>query len=203
LAETTRGIGPPLHQAAKRAETEARHAIELDPRSAIAHAMLAWTFGHQGNWDPALEAADTAIALNANDPWGYLSKGHNLVYSGRPMEARDPLAKALRLDPLGPTALTVLHQYAVGCYFDGDYNAAEATARRSIRDYPENPRPHLVFAASLGQLGRGEAAATALDAAIAASPSIFAFITNSRPTYYRPQDHEHLLNGLRKAGWQC
>ena len=63
--------------------------------------------------------------------------------------------------------------------------SAEATARRAIRDYPENPRAHIAFAASLGQLGQGEAARAALDAAIAASPSIFRFITASRPAYYR------------------
>jgi len=201
LAEATRGIGPPLRDAARMAEEAARTAIELAPRSAIAHAMLAWARGHQGDWGPALEEADTAITLNGNDVWGYLSKGHNLIYAGRPAEARVPLAMALRLDPLGPIAQTVLHQCAVGCYFEGDYRTAETTARRTIRDYPENPRAHIAFAASLGQLGHREDARTALKAAIAASPSIFKFITESRPNYYRPSDHEHLLDGLRKAGW--
>ena len=202
LAEATRGIGPPLFESAKLAEAEALTAIELDPRSATAHAMLAWAFGHQGNWDPALEEAETAIALNANDPWGYLSKGHNLMYSGQPTEAREPLTTAFRLDPRGPMAMTVQHQRAVGSYFERDYRAAEATARRTIRDYPTNPRPHIAFAASLGQLDRPKEARTALEAAIAASPSIFKFITESRPAYYRPEDHEHLLEGLRKAGWR-
>ena len=201
LAEATRGIGPPLGESAVLAEAAARTAIELDPRSAIAHAMLAWACGHQGDWGPALEEADAAIALNANDPWGYLSKGHNLIYSGHPAEAREPLAMALRLDPRGPTAQAVLHQCAVGCYFERDYRAAEATARRTIRDYPENPRAHVAFAASLGQLGRLKEARMALEAAIAASPLIFKFITVSRPVYYRPEDHDHLLDGLHKAGW--
>jgi TolB-like protein len=201
LAEVTRGIGPPMAESLKLAEAEARTAVALDPRSAIAHAMLAWTFGHQGDWAPALEEAEAAIMLSANDPWGYLSKGHNLMYSGRSTEAREPLATALRLDPRGPTALTVMHQRAVGCYFERDYVAAEAIARRAIRDFPENPRSRIVFAASLGQLGRSDETRTALEAAIAASPSIFKFITVVRPLYYRREDHEHLLDGLRKAGW--
>jgi adenylate cyclase len=111
------------------------------------------------------------------------------------------LATALRLDRCGPTTQVVLHQCAVGSYFESDYRSAEATARRAIRDYPENPRAHIAFAASLGQLGQGEAARAALDAAIAASPSIFRFITASRPAYYRAADHDHLLDGLRRAGW--
>jgi hypothetical protein len=68
-------------ESSQMAEAAARQAIRLDPRNATAHAMLAWTFGHQGEWVPALVEADAAINLNANDPWGYVSKGHNLIYS--------------------------------------------------------------------------------------------------------------------------
>ena len=200
-AETTRGIGQPLGESLKLAEAEARTAVDLDPRSAIAHAMLAWVFDVQGDWAPALEEAEIAISLNPNDPWGYLSKGHNLMYSGRSADAREPLSVALRLDPRGPTALTVMHQRAVGYYFERDFVEAEAMARRAIREFPGNARPHIVFAASLGQLGRTEEARTALEAAIVASPSLFRHTTDSRPSSYRPQDHEHLLDGLRKAGW--
>ena len=43
---------------------------------------------------------------------------------------------------------------------------------------------------------------TSADAAIAASPSYFQAATDSRKAYYRPEDHNHLLDGLRKAGWR-
>ena len=82
VAEATRGIGS--SESSRMAEAEARTAVDLDPRSGTAHAMLAWTYGHQGDWGPALEEAETAITLNPNDPWGYLSKGHSLLFSGRP-----------------------------------------------------------------------------------------------------------------------
>jgi TolB-like protein len=201
-SEASRGIGPPMGESLKLADLEARTAVELDPRSSIAHAMMAWVLNIKGDWAPGLEEAEIAIALNPNDPWGYLIKGHNLMYSGHSSEAREPLANALRLDPRGPTALTVLHQRAVGYYFERDYVAAEAMARRAIREYPGNARPHIVFAASLGQLGWTGEARTALDAAIAASPPLFRHTTDSRPSSYRPEDHEHLLDGLRKAGWK-
>ena len=158
--------------------------------------------GPRGDWEPALEEADAAIRLNASDPWGHLSKGHALIYAGRAAEAREPLATALHLDPRGPSAQVVLHQCAVGRYFEADYRAAAAVARRALRHYPENPRAHIAFAASLGQLGRAEEAHAALEAAVVASPSIFRFITDKRPAYYRPVDHGHLLEGLRRAGWR-
>ena len=91
LSESTRGSGPPLREAVGIAEAEARTAIDLDPYSAISHAALAWVFDHQGDQDAALEEAEIAITLNANDPQGYLIKGHILALSGRATEAQEPL----------------------------------------------------------------------------------------------------------------
>ena len=87
-------------------------------------------------------------------------------------------------------------------YFERDYLKAETAARRVIRAWPEFPRPYVVFAAVLGQLGRVNEAHAALDAAITVSPSYFEHHTSRCPPYFRPEDHEHLLDGLRKAGWQ-
>ena len=41
-----------------------------------------------------------------------------------------------------------------------------------------------------------------LDTAIAVSPSYVKSKTASRAPYMRPEDHDHVLDGLRKAGWQ-
>jgi adenylate cyclase len=71
-----------------------------------------------------------------------------------------------------------------------------------IRASPELPRPYPWLAAALGQLGRTEQAQRVLDATMAVAPMLFDFITAGRPPWFRPEDHEHLLAGLRKAGWQ-
>lgn len=202
LSEASLGVRA-LEEGVRLAESEARIALQLDPESAIAHAVLAWVFGFQGDQAAALEEAEAAIMLNPNDPYGHLIKGRTLVFSGLPGDARKSLATALRLDPRGPTSLGVMMHRAIGCYFERDYAASETLARRVIRDYRHVPRPYTWLAAALGQLGRIDEAHAALDAAIAASPSYFEFMTRSRPPYYhRPEDHKHLLEGLRKAGWQ-
>jgi adenylate cyclase len=98
-----------------------------------------------------------------------------------------------------------MHNRIVCSYLEQDHVAAEETARRAIQVYPEHPsisRPYLWLAAALGQLRRFDEARAAMDAAIAASPSYFGYKTGSRAPYMRPDDHEHLLRGLRKAGWQ-
>jgi adenylate cyclase len=203
LSESTLGLGLPLHESAKFAESEARTAVMLEPDNAMGHAMLAWAFDHQGRFGPALEEAELAVRLDPNDPWGELTKGRILAFSGRVAESREPLSAALRLDPHGPTASAAMHHLGMGCYFEGDYLGAVALTRRTIRDFPDFPRPHPVLVAALGQLGRKDEAREALEAALTASRSHFGIVTGSRRAYFRPQDHEHLLAGIRKAGWTC
>jgi len=202
LSEATLGTGSPMPESTKLAEAEARTAVELDPGNAMGHAMLAWSFDHQGNMELALDEANTAIDLSPNDPWAQMTRGRVLIYSGRGTEGRKALDTALRLDPRGPTAPTATHLLGVSRYFERDYLGAVAVTQRAIRDFPTFPRPYLVLAAALGQLGLKHEARTALDAAIAASSSYFQTTTGGRMAYYRRQDHEHLLEGLRRAGWR-
>jgi TolB-like protein/Flp pilus assembly protein TadD len=200
-AEATSGMGPSHLESAKLAEATARTAIDLDPRNSMAHAILAWTLCQLGDMGPALEEANIAIALNSNDPWGYVSKGFRLMVSGHPAEARKLLINALRLDPRGPIAPLIWHLRALSCYFEGDYDAAETATRQVIREYPEFPRPRITAAAALGQLGRVDEARAMLETSLDVLRPILDFIS-VKPLNYRPEDYEHLLDGLRKAGWR-
>jgi adenylate cyclase len=201
LSDATRGTGRALEESVRLAEAEARIALDLDPQSSMAHAALAWVWDHQGNAEAALEEADIAINLNPNDPQGHLIKGHVLVMSGRIAKAQESLAMALRLDPRGPTAPAVMHNRAEGYYLARDYHAAEAATHQSIREYPDHPRAYVWRAAVLGQLGHCEAR-TALNKAIAVAPGYLRYKTRDRAPYMRPEDHAHLLEGLRRAGWK-
>jgi adenylate cyclase len=202
LSQATRGEGRSLHEALILAEPEARAAHRLDGANSAAHAALAWVFDLRGDAAPALEHADRAIALNPNTPEGYLARGHILAFGGRAAEARLALHTALRLDPLGDTALAALHHLTVISYLERDYLASEAAASRVIRVYPHFPRSYPYLVASLGQLGRANEANRALQDAMSAARDFFRHLVLGRPPYYRPDDYDHLLEGLRKAGWQ-
>jgi hypothetical protein len=65
--------------------------------------------------------------------------------------------------------------------------------RRLIRSYPDVPNAYRWIAASLGQLGRTGEATPALAAAITVSA------IRSRCPGCAPQDHAHMLEGLRQA----
>lgn len=68
--------------------------------------------------------------------------------------------------------------------------------------YPEYHLTYRWLAAALGQLDRTEEARGALDKAIELAPQSFEFYTSRRPPWHLPANYEHMLDGLRKAGWQ-
>jgi adenylate cyclase len=86
--------------------------------------------------------------------------------------------------------------------FAGEYEAAFEAAKRAIRVNPDYPSPYRWLAAALGQMGRSKEAKKALEKAIAVAPASFDMYVRGRVPWMRPEDHAHMLEGLRKAGWR-
>jgi adenylate cyclase len=186
-----------LAEAQSSAERLAHFAIALDGNNAFAHSCLSFAlFGcgdHRGAW----AEADLAVVLSPNLAAGYFQRGTALIYSGRPQEGLSDLRKSLRLEPRGSNLATSLHHVAIGLYFSRAYDEAVDAAENAVRSFPEYPPSHRWLAAALGQLGSVEAAKKALGKAMAISPAPF---VRPRAPWYRPEDHAHFLEGLRKAG---
>jgi tetratricopeptide (TPR) repeat protein len=125
----------------------------------------------------------------------------NSSFSGRPKEGVAALQRSIRLDPHHPRSRHRLYQVALGLYFCREYEAAVEAAKLAIRSYPAVPNSYRWLAAALGQLGRTVEANEALDKAVAIAPAAFDMYVQPVP-WMRPEDHAHMLEGLRKAGWQ-
>jgi adenylate cyclase len=202
LSDTTQGRGRPMDEGRTLAAAEARAALRLDPDNASAYASLAWIFDHRGDAATALEHAERAVALNINDPAGHLARGHILVFLHQGVDARQALTTALRLDPRGASTPQALLHLAISFFLERDYLSAIAATGRVTCDYPDFARSYTYLAASLGQLGRVEQAQEALRMAPPAALAFFEFRVRNRPPWCRQEDHDHLLEGLRRAGWQ-
>jgi adenylate cyclase len=188
--------------AAELAEGWARKAIAIDPEDAEARAMIAMTMLVAGNADDAREQVALARASNLNSPLVSLIQAHVLLFTGQPVQAREGLGTCLRVDPRGPDSYWVMHQLAISYYFEGDYIRSVEVARRAVARQPKASATYRWLAAALGQSGRTEEARTALQKAQELSPQSFEFYTRQRPPWHRPEDYQHMLEGLRKAGWQ-
>ena len=185
-----------------REEALARRAVALDGGDAEAHARLALALLARGDHQGAHAEADRALAICPNLADAHGALGVVLAYSGRPGEGLGALKTCIRLDPRAPTLVNRLTQLALAHYFCRDYEACVEAAERAIRSFPDFPSPYRWRAAALGQLGRNAEAEAALQKAVAISAAAFEFQVRERPAWFRPEEHAHMLDGLRKAGWQ-
>ena len=191
-----------LPEARASSEVMAWRAFALDsndPEGRVHFAgALLWRGDHQG----ALAEAERAISMTPNLASAHGVFGATLIFSGRPKEGLAALQTCLRLDPYPHFFASCLVWMTVGLYFSRDYEAATDAAKTAIRWYPDLPLTYRWLAAALAWLGRADEAKEALAKAIAVSPGQFDMYVRGRPPWIRPEDHAHMLEGLRKAGWK-
>ena len=195
----TRYLTLPLDEGTRLGTINAHKAVELDPGNADAQALLAWNLRFHGDMENALAIARQALSINPNCALAYLAIGVVLLFTGRMAEGREALGVFARLSPRDATIVAAHSTIATSYYFDRDYERCIEVARRLLSAHPGFPLVHRWLAAALGQLGRTEEARAAL---AAISPREFDVYVRNRVPWMRREDHEHMIDGLRKAGWQ-
>jgi adenylate cyclase len=189
-----------LADAQSAEEALARRAVALDGGDAEARARLAIALHGRGDRQGAQAEAERALTISPNLADAHGALGVVLTFAGRPQERLAALKTCIRLDPRSPSLVYRLGQIAVALYFSREYAAAVEAARQAIRSYPD--RGYGVLAAALGQMGRTAEAREALEKAIEIAPgALDTFVRGGAPAI-RPEDHAHLIEGLRKAGWR-
>jgi len=187
-------------EAYRSAEALARQAIALDGTDAEAHLPLAAAMLRHGDYEGALAEAEIALAMSPNLALAHGTLGEALIFSGRPKEGLAAVQTSIRLDPHDPKLAIRLNNLALGLYFSGEYKAAVEAAKRALRTNPDFPLAYRWLAAALGQLGAE--AKEALERAIAIAPATFDMYVRQRVPWHRSGDYAHMLEGLRKAGWE-
>jgi adenylate cyclase len=191
-----------LAEAEDLAEALARRAVALDANDAEARTCFANLLMRRGDYAGALAEIERALALSPNLADAHGALGSVLTRSGHPKEGRVELEKCIRLDPRNPNNNLQLLVITISHYLSREYDAAVEAAKRGIRAYPDHSNQYRWLAAALGQTGRLEEAKEVLAKAIAMAPAAFDMFVRRRVPWHRPEDHAHMLEGLRKAGWE-
>jgi adenylate cyclase len=191
-----------LGETEERLQQLARQAVALDPADTEARTALAVVQFRRGDGQGVLAETEKVLAIAPSLAAAHGYRGAALIYSANPKEGLASLETFFRLDPHSPSRARFLHTAQIGHYFCRDYGASVEAAKRVIWAYPEYPNTYRWLAAALGQLGRLDEAKEALDKAIAIAPWQFDTRVRQRAPWHRPEDHAHMLEGLRKAGWQ-
>jgi adenylate cyclase len=189
----------PIDEALRLNLLHARKAEELDPGNADALSGLSLGLIWQGDLQNALANAQQAIAINPNCAFAHLCLGACLVFTGQTAEGRAALNTGERLSPRDENSSDLNRVRCQSYYFDRDYDQCIAIVERELSAHGNSPLPQTMLARALGQLGRTEKARAALDKAMVSWGD---YDPHIRLPYHRPEDHEHLLEGLRKAGWE-
>jgi len=181
-------------------EALARRAVALDPANAEARSCLGMALYNRADYEGGLAEVEYALATSPNLAIAHGIFGAILTFSGCPKQGIAALERNIRLDPRDPQLAIRLNQMALAHYFSREYAKTVEVAKRTIRSYPDYPHIHRWLAAALGQLGRTDEATEALEKAISTGPGAFEMFVRHRVPWMRPEDHAHMLEGLRKAG---
>lgn len=184
----------PLPDPIGRALAMAEKATKLDPQNAYARCWLAIVHFFRRENDKFEAESQRALSLNPNDPETLADIGHFLAFLGEFERGTALSRRAQQLNPLHPG--WYYFSFARQHYHQRDYESVLADVQRI--SLPNFYWIHLLTAAALGQLGRPEAAAS-LDRLYALKPD-FSAHAELEKWNARPDDMEHLLEGLRKAG---
>lgn len=192
----------PLTEGLRLGAEEAGKAVDIDPTDAEALAYQAFAVGIAGDLVRGLEQVERALSINPNCAQAYRAKGWLLMNTGKPREGRESFQFAMRIDPRSALDVVPRSHIVETYYLERDYASAVAAAKRLIADRPDHPWPYRWLAAALGQLGQTKEAHEALNQAIAAAPDTFYRFVRQRMPWVGVAEYEHMLEGLRKAGWE-
>src|SRR5437016_1730666 len=109
-------------QALDEAERWGRRAVELNDQEPLSHMALGSVLLWRRDLDGALAEFRRMIALDPNFAQGHSATGLALMYAGRPAEALEAIAVAMRLDP--HYSGIVLHFLAQANFSLGEYDTA-------------------------------------------------------------------------------
>jgi adenylate cyclase len=151
----------------------------------------------EGHHEESVAEFEKAIALNPNfTDWRF---GMALTRAGQPASAVQAIEAHMRCDPYySPVALGHL---GFARYMLKEYSQALPSLRECVSRAPDMRHGHVWLAANLAQLGQLDAAHAEAAEVLRIDPKFTIDGTEGRLALFkRPEDTEHLFDGLRKAG---
>jgi TolB-like protein/class 3 adenylate cyclase/Tfp pilus assembly protein PilF len=179
----------------------AQRAIALDPRYPNAHFALALISMWLGHTERAAAEFKEAIKLNPSFAAAHAVLGAVLNFQGQSEEGVESVDKGIRLSPSDPRLFIWLSGLAAAHYQLRHYSQAVEIARRSWTLNNSYITGLTYVVAGLAQLGRVEDAQAALADLKERDRKLTALRTTMQ-LYRDPAAADHLLDGLRKAGFE-
>lgn len=173
----------------------ARTALSLDDADAWCHLMMGFALAHQGQLDLAGPHFDRAVALNPTDIQIAMLRAWWLARVGRVEEALEILDMAMLRDPFPPNWFWEVRAIALmqARRYEEAIDALSQMSEFHIWD-------HAYLAACHARLNCAPEASAAASEVLKLDQSFTVRRYGQLEWFKNPADHEHLLDGMRKAG---
>lgn len=187
---------------AKAAEADARRAIALDPRNALAlaacgHARAMLSGDHRG----ALNLHERARAAGPSHAIAWMLSSAGAAYVGDGANAVAYARHALRLSPFDQVLFQRFDFMAFAHYAAGDFEEAQRWARQAIDEQPGHAPSLRILAASSAAAGDSARAREAAEALLGADPGFdLAPYHRAHATFADPALQARWIGHLRAAG---
>jgi tetratricopeptide (TPR) repeat protein len=138
----------------KEAENAVGRALEIAPGQAAAHYATGLIHRARGEHEPALAAFTRTVELSPKFALAHAQQGAQLIYTGRPLEALQPIDTAIRISRPDNPSLPMFFWYKGRAHFVSDnYPDAIECLQRSVngRDNVWYNHLHLVSAYALNK----------------------------------------------------
>ena len=180
----------------------AQQAVKLDDTDSYAYTMLGLVQMRMCQYDLGIAHCRRAITLNPSNALAYIILGNCLAYSGQSEDGISYTETGLRLNPEEPNSHFFLGILSRSHLTARNHNEAVGCARDSINLRSDWPDVYFGLASALGHLDRVEEAMSAIAECERLKPGRIAVEVEEMQRLHRnPDDAEHILEGLRKAGW--
>jgi adenylate cyclase len=182
-----------LDRALELAET----AVHLDPLLPQARAQLGAILIYKSQHDAGIVEFERAFALNPN----FIDHRYarSLMYAGEPARAIEVLNANMRLDPFQPL-LYATGWLGLAYYLLKRYGEAVRLFRECASRLPNQQWAHLWLAGACAQSGQLEEAREEAAEVLRINPGFTIERYKRLVVYKNPEDAEHLIDGLRRAG---
>lgn len=186
----------------EEAHDVARQAVALDPHYPNAHFALGLACMWTSRSELAIAAFDDAIQFNPSFAAAHVLLGQMYLYAGRPEETVDLAEKGIRLSPSDPRLFIWLPALAGAHYQMRHYEQAVEIGRRAWtlnRNWHSGLR---YIVAGLGKLGLIEEAQAPLAELRRFNLNLAAIERNFQRLYGDRAAVDHIVSGLRQAGFE-
>jgi tetratricopeptide (TPR) repeat protein len=174
----------------------ALQAVDSDPLSAEAHAVMAEIYMDKANWARALDEIETALKLSPDNALVQRNLGYVLDNQGRHTEAIKAFARAAELSPkLGYIYTTAGNGYLAL----GEYDHAIAQYEKAVEATPDSPVGYDALGHASALAGDPDRGLAMLKKAIELDPEYGPAYAHLGRLYYTQLNYESAIENFLKS----